>query len=311
MKSLDFRRYALSSYVAAALLAGCGGSQPPIGAPGAVINPGQRATPSSERDGLLYVSLPYSVEIYTYPNGKPFASISIPSGPSGMCADKAGNVYVTETNGLVAEYPHGATTPTASARVFGTPHSCTVDHVTGKLAVSNENGSIAIFTNFPSTPTLYNVPETGSLYFCTYDSSGNLFVDGRWYQGVKQHSSNGLLELPKNGSSLTAVRLPFGIIRTGAGIQWDGHYLAIQALRNSHTFDRVSVRDFHGTVVSTVTLSGEPSFDRYQFAFKDGRVIKPGADSKGVGFWRYPAGGRVQKRIKIHDYTFGITISFL
>jgi hypothetical protein len=34
MKSLDFSRYALSSCVAAAMLAGCGGSQPPIGAPG-------------------------------------------------------------------------------------------------------------------------------------------------------------------------------------------------------------------------------------------------------------------------------------
>jgi uncharacterized repeat protein (TIGR03803 family) len=34
MKSLDLSRYALCSCVAAALLAGCGGSQPPIGAPG-------------------------------------------------------------------------------------------------------------------------------------------------------------------------------------------------------------------------------------------------------------------------------------
>ena len=32
MKILDSSRYALSSCVAAALLAGCGGSQPPIGA---------------------------------------------------------------------------------------------------------------------------------------------------------------------------------------------------------------------------------------------------------------------------------------
>jgi hypothetical protein len=35
MKSLDLGRYALSSCVPAALQAGCGGSQPPIGAPGA------------------------------------------------------------------------------------------------------------------------------------------------------------------------------------------------------------------------------------------------------------------------------------
>jgi len=34
MKSLDLSRFALSMGVAAALLAACGGSQPPIGAPG-------------------------------------------------------------------------------------------------------------------------------------------------------------------------------------------------------------------------------------------------------------------------------------
>ena len=35
MKSLDFSLYAVNCGVAAALLAGCGGSQPPIGALGA------------------------------------------------------------------------------------------------------------------------------------------------------------------------------------------------------------------------------------------------------------------------------------
>lgn len=36
MESLDFDRGALTSCVAAAFLAGCGGSRPPIGAPGAL-----------------------------------------------------------------------------------------------------------------------------------------------------------------------------------------------------------------------------------------------------------------------------------
>ena len=36
MKCLRLDRYALSAGVAVALLAGCGGSQPPIGAPGAM-----------------------------------------------------------------------------------------------------------------------------------------------------------------------------------------------------------------------------------------------------------------------------------
>ena len=36
MRRLDFGRMALCSCVAAAMLAGCGGPQPPIGAPAAV-----------------------------------------------------------------------------------------------------------------------------------------------------------------------------------------------------------------------------------------------------------------------------------
>jgi len=36
MRSLDLSRYALFSSVAAAMLASCGGSQPPIGAPCAI-----------------------------------------------------------------------------------------------------------------------------------------------------------------------------------------------------------------------------------------------------------------------------------
>ena len=36
MKSLDFGRYALCICTAVAMLAACGGSQPPIGAPGAM-----------------------------------------------------------------------------------------------------------------------------------------------------------------------------------------------------------------------------------------------------------------------------------
>jgi hypothetical protein len=36
MKVSDFSRYALSGCVAAAMLTGCGGSQPPIGATGAM-----------------------------------------------------------------------------------------------------------------------------------------------------------------------------------------------------------------------------------------------------------------------------------
>ena len=40
MRIQDFARYALTSCVAAALLAGCRGSQPPVGASGAMAKSG-------------------------------------------------------------------------------------------------------------------------------------------------------------------------------------------------------------------------------------------------------------------------------
>jgi hypothetical protein len=44
MMGLNLGRYALSSCVAAAMLAGCGGSQPPIGTPGAMPHSAQSAS---------------------------------------------------------------------------------------------------------------------------------------------------------------------------------------------------------------------------------------------------------------------------
>ena len=49
MRSLDFRRYVLSGCATAAMLAGCGGSRPPIGAPGAMPQTAAAATPPASK----------------------------------------------------------------------------------------------------------------------------------------------------------------------------------------------------------------------------------------------------------------------
>jgi hypothetical protein len=68
MKSIDFSRYAVSISIAAALLAGCGGSQPPVAAPGATSQqavrlPNQLRGESS--GSILYVSQGHHVTILT------------------------------------------------------------------------------------------------------------------------------------------------------------------------------------------------------------------------------------------------------
>ena len=81
MRSLDFGRYALFCIAAIAILAGCGGSQPPIGVQGAM--PQNRAVPApnhntswmlpgTSSESLIYVATHDSsaIRIYSYPDGK-------------------------------------------------------------------------------------------------------------------------------------------------------------------------------------------------------------------------------------------------
>jgi hypothetical protein len=63
---LEFARYAHGISVAAAVLAGCGGAQPPIGAQdagGAAASSMVELSPQVE-GGLLYVSTTYAVYVY-------------------------------------------------------------------------------------------------------------------------------------------------------------------------------------------------------------------------------------------------------
>src|ERR1700734_1697106 len=111
MKNITLGRRALSLGAAAALLAGCGGSQPPIGAPGAV--PQRRAIAThAERGGswmlpeakgkdLLYVSSDSngSVDVYSYPQLKRVGKLSrLNSAAAGECIDKMGDVFITTSN---------------------------------------------------------------------------------------------------------------------------------------------------------------------------------------------------------------------
>jgi|HubBroStandDraft_4_1064222.scaffolds.fasta_scaffold00010_61 hypothetical protein len=70
MKSLGFGRYALTGCVAAAMLAGCGESQPPIGAPGTMAQSHfmERAgAPGEKRPSYMYVTDIADVQVLTYP----------------------------------------------------------------------------------------------------------------------------------------------------------------------------------------------------------------------------------------------------
>lgn len=178
---MRFWRFALS-IGAAALLAGCGASQPPIGAPGAMpqLRPVLMAT--VHRRDLLYVSSDLATNVYTYPHGK---LVSALGGSTGViCSNAAGDVFLSQVNvDVIDEFQHGRSTPIAQlSEPFSSPQSCSADRISGKLAVVSSAGEgVAIFRpakrHHWHLPRLYPLPEY--LFSCSYDASGDLFIDGR------------------------------------------------------------------------------------------------------------------------------------
>src|SRR5579871_4708173 len=120
MKVSRFGRYALSSCVAVATLAGCGGSQLPIGAPGtmpqshAIARRAERGGSWMLRDAtsqaLLYVSDNRTVTVYSYPRGRLEGTLRGFYISSGECVDPKGHVFITNFGtSQIFEYAHGAT----------------------------------------------------------------------------------------------------------------------------------------------------------------------------------------------------------
>jgi hypothetical protein len=320
MKSFDFRRFALSISAAIAFLAGCGGSQPPIGAPGtmpqghAIATHAQRGgswmLPEAQSEDLLYAAATESdaVYVFAYRTHKLVGTLTGLNAPLGLCADQTGNVWIV--NGeigypSVVEYAHGGTSPIATLYGMGPyPNDCAVDPTTGNLAVSGwaSPPSVAIYADAKGQPTVYN--DYAALYFydCTYDSSGNLYVSG---------ASNGaaeflLAELPAGSADFSRVTIDKQIRRLSE-IQWDGTYIAIaDSGRSSHPrrVYRVSVSDGIAKVIGSFTLLGaakdtlaQPWIGRGDIVFNhQGRKAK-------LSMWKYPRGGKVASIVHLSGGT--------
>jgi len=104
VRSFDFGRYALCSCVVAAMLAGCGEPQPPIGAPGAVPQSRVVAThaahgtswmlPEAKGEDRLYVGSAIGAYVLSYPGGQPQGQIDSVSEAVRLCSDWVGNGYI-------------------------------------------------------------------------------------------------------------------------------------------------------------------------------------------------------------------------
>ena len=127
MTGSHFARRAVCISIAAAMLAGCGGSQPLTGALGAMPQgrvietragrSGSWMLPEAKSSDLLYVSgwCCYShddIYVFSYPDGQLVGMLGNLDVPTGLCTDKLGDIYVAEqTPKLILEYAHGGIKP--------------------------------------------------------------------------------------------------------------------------------------------------------------------------------------------------------
>jgi hypothetical protein len=298
---MRFWRFALS-IGAAALLAGCGASQPPIGAPGAMpqLRPVLMAT--VHRRDLLYVSSDLATNVYTYPHGK---LVSALGGSTGViCSNAAGDVFLSQVNvDVIDEFQHGRSTPIAQlSEPFSSPQSCSADRISGKLAVVSSAGEgVAIFRpakrHHWHLPRLYPLPEY--LFSCSYDASGDLFIDGR-----TKNNQIVLAEMANGKSKFKNITLDYNLTTPGT-VQWDGQYLAVGDEGNT-LIRRFSIQGFKGTQVGSLALSGPSSLA--QFWIEGSIVIGADWSNSQVDFWNYPDGGSEIKDLNISE-PLGVTVS--
>jgi sugar lactone lactonase YvrE len=195
MGTLALSRFAISISAGAALLAGCGGSQPSIGAPGvtpqtsAIAAQGDWSTetPNYKASGpLLYVTngdpIYNRVTVYdvNQKNPKPIAQITKDvNDAAGACIDKNGTLYVDNEAGAgwISEYALGHTKPLRIiTRGINTPAFCAID-ATGNLWVTNI-GLDNVTEYLYGSKTPHTVITNGLFYpdGIAIDDSGNLYV---------------------------------------------------------------------------------------------------------------------------------------
>ncbi|MGA8575525.1 MAG: hypothetical protein WB609_07555 [Candidatus Cybelea sp.] len=277
--------------IAAAILAGCGGSPNPAGIPGTAAQ--TSASVAQERHGgswmlrrarsqkILYVSYFYGNDVlaYSFPGGQPVGMVTGIPEAQGECTSSAsgGNWWVVATGANeVLEYAHAGTSAIATLNISGgTPAACAVDPTTGNLAVTIiTTNQVVVFKNGAGPGTTYTTPFQP--FFCGYDNRGNLYVDG---SGVTP-----LARLRKGRSTFEPITVDQTIEFAG-NVQWHGGYLAVGDQETSNIY-QFAINGTAATKAGTTTLDGG---DAAGFWIQNHDVIA--LQGGNVGIWSYPAGG--------------------
>jgi hypothetical protein len=258
--------------------------------------------PAVSSSDLLYVTNANgTVTVYSYPKGKLVGTLTGFEDARGACVDKAGNVYITDGNtGTISEFAHGATKPLRKVRDLQyRPNGCSIDPVTGNLAVSNYEtdnnypGNLSIYRRAKGFARAFIAQDFYYYLFTSYDGTGNAYVDGLFSIYGENFE---FATLHKKSGTLNNVTLPANINYPG-GIVWDGKYLAVgdQATQTIYEF---AIANGKFTLHNTTVLNGAVTVE--QFAIDGATLVAPNQGLTGnsnVLFYNYPAGGSPTKTI--------------
>ena len=310
-----FRQY-WSIVLSAAVLAACSNGNTEM-SPRVVAQQQNATNPLAKKGALLYISDPTKnvVDIYSYPQDELVGTLTAVKDPEGLCADKAGNVWVVESvYSQIVEFARGGTKPIATLTDGEEyPDGCAVNRRTGDLAVANNNnggsdpGSVSIYEQGRGAPTIYSDRAIWFVYFLDYDDSGNLFVDGTsWNDRSRQFR---YAELPKGTSKLVNVKVSGAKIEFPGGVQHENGGIAIGDGKRPVIYQ-----------TSGGTVTGRTVLDRLckvtGFFIAGAQVIAPNTcgtvgrpGRKSVLIYNYPAGGKPIKKLTGFTVPFGVVVS--
>jgi hypothetical protein len=305
MKNITHGRRALSLGAAAALLAGCGGSQPPIGAPGAVPQSRAIAThaerggswmlPEAKGEDLLYISNYSNVLVFAYPQGKLVGTLKGFYSAVGECVDSKGDVFIANFKPVtVYEYAHGGTKrigsfPTKKAGTTG----CAVNPVNGDLAITGLTSYVEIYRGAKGKPVILHDKQMFFGQFCTYDPSGDLF-----FAGYRRYPFDHYQLSELRGGTKTFINIKPDVRFEGeVSIQWNDKMLTAMTFvpwpTGTATIVRYAISGNRATEVGETPLNA-PKRIVVQYAIDGSTVVLPNDDSsdRSVLFYKYPDGGK-------------------
>lgn len=312
-------RLSFGAAIAAFALAACGGgagvAPPVVSSAQAAATRGGAVDAGRLSGALLYVSdtITNDVYVFSYPKGKLLQTLTGLYEPGGECADTHRHVFVTNTGGSnIVEYAHGRKARIATLDDPGSfPIGCAVDPTSGDLAVTNfsttasEAGNVVIYKGAKGPGVPYSLPRIAMPLLCSYDDSGNLFVDG--YESGSS-TKFAFAELPAGGTKASRVTLNQQIAIPG-GVAWDGFHITVgdQARDIVYQFKIAGKAKKTGRKVGTVQLGGATQV--FQYLIIGSQLVGADAYGASVDIWNYPAGGSPTETIGGLYAPLGVAIS--